>query len=376
MVNTHCIVLQPKGTNRNAVLSETAIDEGNPSSELAGLILRRVRAPESIGVWSWGETTVHLYGYKVGKADTENKHELPPPHDTLLLFGEVVLFATKNDAAGKSMFVNFAYTDYQKFYNETLGGFDDIGSEDTNTEDDESQIDSEEELEEIESDNESIKSALEEIEEEEAPVCRPIIKQTSVKISKRNAKKMPIWFSIPELGENDHPGYSTRKHIHKLILHRLSYLNSTQITDLEKGIYTHCLNEGKTKKIRCVWENPEFLALYTIIAKRVISNLDNNSYVCNQRLQSRLKEGEFKSYNVASMTFQELFPEKWKEMEEHAMKREAKMLEVDKSMATEMFKCSRCQKRQCTYYEMQTRSADEPMTQFVRCLNCGKQWRQ
>jgi transcription elongation factor S-II len=76
------------------------------------------------------------------------------------------------------------------------------------------------------------------------------------------------------------------------------------------------------------------------------------------------------------MTYFELFPEKWCELAEMAIKREAKMLEVDKSMATDMFKCSRCQKRQCTYYEMQTRSADEPMTQFIRCLNCGKQWRQ
>lgn len=29
---------------------------------------------------------------------------------------------------------------------------------------------------------------------------------------------------------------------------------------------------------------------------------------------------------------------------------------------TDAFKCSRCQQRKCTYYQMQTRSADEPMT--------------
>jgi len=76
------------------------------------------------------------------------------------------------------------------------------------------------------------------------------------------------------------------------------------------------------------------------------------------------------------MDFTELLPEKWGDMVELSIKREAKMLEVDKSMATDMFRCTRCGKRQCTYYEMQTRSADEPMTQFIRCLNCSKQWKQ
>ena len=42
---------------------------------------------------------------------------------------------------------------------------------------------------------------------------------------------------------------------------------------------------------------------------------------------------------------------------------------------TTMFKCGRCQKNQCTYYQLQTRSCDEPMTTFVRCTNCGHNWK-
>ena len=29
----------------------------------------------------------------------------------------------------------------------------------------------------------------------------------------------------------------------------------------------------------------------------------------------------------------------------------------------------------CTYYQLQTRSADEPMTTFVTCINCGNRWK-
>nr|PVC54064.1 transcription elongation factor [Theileria orientalis] len=39
------------------------------------------------------------------------------------------------------------------------------------------------------------------------------------------------------------------------------------------------------------------------------------------------------------------------------------------------FKCGKCNSRQTTYYQLQTRSSDEPMTTFVTCLNCKNRWR-
>ncbi|XP_071734360.1 transcription elongation factor TFIIS-like [Rutidosis leptorrhynchoides] len=42
---------------------------------------------------------------------------------------------------------------------------------------------------------------------------------------------------------------------------------------------------------------------------------------------------------------------------------------------TDEFKCGRCGKRKCTYYQLQTRSADEPMTTFVTCVNCDNHWK-
>lgn len=43
--------------------------------------------------------------------------------------------------------------------------------------------------------------------------------------------------------------------------------------------------------------------------------------------------------------------------------------------STNMFKCGKCKERKCTYFQMQTRSADEPLTTFVSCVNCGNRWR-
>lgn len=42
---------------------------------------------------------------------------------------------------------------------------------------------------------------------------------------------------------------------------------------------------------------------------------------------------------------------------------------------TDQFKCGRCGQRKCTYYQMQTRSADEPMTTYVTCVQCNHHWK-
>ena len=44
-------------------------------------------------------------------------------------------------------------------------------------------------------------------------------------------------------------------------------------------------------------------------------------------------------------------------------------------MITGMFTCVRCKSQKTSSSQKQTRSADEPMTVFVKCDNCGKRWK-
>jgi transcription elongation factor S-II len=59
-----------------------------------------------------------------------------------------------------------------------------------------------------------------------------------------------------------------------------------------------------------------------------------------------------------------------------AANREKVMLDngLDPTKGTE-FKCHKCRSSKCTFYALQTRSSDEPMTLFVTCLNCGNNWK-
>ena len=63
-----------------------------------------------------------------------------------------------------------------------------------------------------------------------------------------------------------------------------------------------------------------------------------------------------------------LFNQRWSEHFTQQQVQEKRQLEGNKAMATDQFLCNRCRKRECTYYEMQTRSADEPMTIFITSL--------
>ena len=145
--------------------------------------------------------------------------------------------------------------------------------------------------------------------------------------------------------------------------------------NLEKGIFNYSIQTAKQKNIVRKWDNATFVLIYIDKLRSILLNLNAKSTVQNKQLLKRLKSGQFKAHELAFMTHQELFPEKWKTLIEEKIKRDQNEGKVDLSAATDEFYCFRCKKRKCSYYQMQTRSADEPMTTFVTCLLCGNNWR-
>ena len=137
---------------------------------------------------------------------------------------------------------------------------------------------------------------------------------------------------------------------------------------MEIGIYNYCIKEAERRKIVKKWDNRLFVKIYLNHTKSILMNLNDN--IINQ-----IKNKELKAQSVAFMTHQELYPEKWSELIEIKMKRDKVKFENNIEATTDTFTCRKCKSNKCSYYLLQTRSADEPMTCYVTCLECGKRWK-
>ncbi|XXG40033.1 hypothetical protein AAC387_Pa01g0846 [Persea americana] len=97
----------------------------------------------------------------------------------------------------------------------------------------------------------------------------------------------------------------------------------------------------------------------------------------NPDFRRKVLLGEIKPEELISMAPQEMASDKRKH--ENSKIKEKALFDCERGgppkATTDQFKCSRCGQRKTTYYQLQTRSADEPMTTFVTCVNCNKHWK-
>lgn len=139
--------------------------------------------------------------------------------------------------------------------------------------------------------------------------------------------------------------------------------------NLEKSVFNYAIQEATFRRIVKKWDNPAFSQLYLDRLRAVYVNLKT------PELLAAVKNGEIVPQSLGFMTHQELAPEKWKPLLDQKMKRDIAKYDRKIEASTDMFTCKKCHSKKCTYYELQTRSADEPATIFVTCLDCGKHWK-
>lgn len=167
------------------------------------------------------------------------------------------------------------------------------------------------------------------------------------------------------------------------------------VRNAEKSVYNWAVKQVRDRGDQASWENRAFQRLYRGKVHALIQELrraemaqvdlevaaDGHVKVCIQsvpQLVCRLRHKELEMRKLATYTPEVLWPDgPWAKT---MLKLRERDLQREKAKAVEenyegLFKCRKCKSLKTTYYQMQTRSADEPMTTYVTCTNCGHKWK-
>ena len=131
--------------------------------------------------------------------------------------------------------------------------------------------------------------------------------------------------------------------------------------DIEEAILRRCVHDAQKWYVDIEWDNRIFLNLYRSRA------LDLYKY---RHLVGTMTATEFANSNAVDHE-----PGRWRTLMQEAIAREIALHSKSKTASIHMY-CNSCKRKtKCDYYQLQTRSADEPMTTFVTCLECDKRWK-
>ncbi|KAJ1191833.1 hypothetical protein NDU88_001148 [Pleurodeles waltl] len=116
---------------------------------------------------------------------------------------------------------------------------------------------------------------------------------------------------------------------------------------------------------------------YPKYKNRVRSRIANLKDAKNPNLRRSVLCGNIAPDVFARMTADEMASDELKQIRKNLTKEAIRDHQMGKSGGTEtdLFTCGKCKKKNCTYTQVQTRSADEPMTTFVLCNSCGNRWK-
>jgi len=164
---------------------------------------------------------------------------------------------------------------------------------------------------------------------------------------------------------------SNPEHFRNTIIVSLNKIlnDNVKSINIEKSIFNKSLEEATKMTIVKRWDNKLFVIIYLDKFKQIYFTLQNPEII------EKIKSGIFVSKDMAFKTNQELYPEKWDKIIEDKKARLENKYFPKIEASTDNFNCRKCKSNQCTYYQLQTRSADEPMTTYVTCINCGNRWK-
>ncbi|XP_049587211.1 transcription elongation factor A protein 3 isoform X2 [Syngnathus scovelli] len=110
---------------------------------------------------------------------------------------------------------------------------------------------------------------------------------------------------------------------------------------------------------------------------RVRSRISNLKDPKNPGLRRNVLAGSIDLNRIANMSAEEMASDELKQLRNVLTQEAIREHQMAKTggTTTDLLQCGKCKKKNCTYNQVQTRSADEPMTTFVLCNECGNRWK-
>ena len=378
--DTQVVFLGQKGEIRQGKLKTLT-----PAAMMASL--KKKEPPSLLGksVWRQKQRTLFFFGYLDGKEATENQHHLPSPLEGMTFYGDILVISSSSHSSYTPA-THLKTADYESFYTSNLEGDDDDEDDDAGSTGEDELVDNLNGDEGVEEDDELNKDAEADDDDdadadanvddgdEEVELVKPV-RATRVRKS-----AIVVQAEQPEIEQEC--SYESSPHrmrvvetINTLLADLINEEDETSIK-IERAIYKKAMDTATFEEIRKTWNSQAFRDVYLAVARRIVGNLSPSSYIQNKNLWLRFSTNELTIDDIVKQNYYELCPEKWQQMVDRQAKREQIQLDGDFSRATNKWMCNGCKQRKCTYYELQTRSADEPMTIFIHCLNCNKRWTQ
>lgn len=253
--------------------------------------------------------------------DSTNQHMVPPPFADDSFQGSIVILKSKGDNADEydkpaSMYADLPFAEYEEYY--ATVAFE--------SPDDEEAVDEAEEEDDAGED-------LEEDDDEEEEVHR------------------------------DPPVAHTIHASNVFVDHPLRMLVSTRFAsdEIERAILDRCVRDAQTWLVDIDWETPAFREMYR---SRAMTLYPHRHLIATMGLSG-----------FVNSTPVDQEPNKWRDILQKVLEKDKAKYSKKVTANIEMF-CRSCKKKsKCDYYQVQTRSADEPMTTFVTCLECDTKWK-
>lgn len=305
--------------SQQGALSEVSIPVKTP--DVLTWLRKKLKQPtlQFQGKLVHDDVTLAIFGVSIEDEDeSTNQHMLPPPFNDDLFSGTLVVLHSVNQNtddydACATQYKDLKSSEYDEIYHSST--FQD-----------------EEEVEE-----EDVVPPEEEEEEED---------EEEVTVENRESRPVHTVHASNVLVDNT---------LRTLVR---NHFNSNHV---ETAILERTIRDAKAWFVDIGWDNPVFRNMYRTRAVQL--------FKCRDLLQT-MSPDEF-----ANSTPVQQDPERWAKMVESTNEKE-KATYSKRSTASIFMNCSSCKRKtRCDSYQMQTRSADEPMTTFVTCLECDKRWK-